>query len=250
MMRKTVTALVLVLGCLAAVALAQQDQPAPGQGGPRWGADGPRGQMMRFRRPPEGAVVLIGADQASLTDNWLRRGSDEATGWTMVDGAAEPTDKADVVSRQSFGDGWYHVEFRCPVDDQGNAVTAGNAGIGIMGRYEVQMFNSPDEEPNATNNTSFFSQTPALRNASRPAGEWQSFDIYFRAPRFDDQGNVTEQARATVLLNGVLVQNNQDFFGPTGIQYGDFPGEVASAPIVLQGNHDPVAMRNLWVLPY
>jgi len=62
-------------------------------------------------------------------------------------------------------------------------------------------------------------------------------------------GDVVSQPRATVYLNGILIQNNEEFKGPTGIQHGDFKGTEATGPIVLQGDHDPVQYRNIWVVP-
>ena len=94
-----------------------------------------------------------------------------------------------------------------------------------------------------------YSQTPPRVIASKPAGEWQTFDIFFRAPRFDANGKLVENARATVYQNGVLIHKNEEFKGPTGIQYEQYKDEAAKGPIVLQGDHDPVQFRNVWVLP-
>lgn len=216
---------VAVLGCLVAVrAQAPEHQDLP-------------------TAAPEGAQVLLGTDPAGVGRNWYRRGSKEPAGWTMAaDGTVSPTDKKDITSVAEFGDCFLHCEFRCP---EGH----GNAGVAFMGRYEVQIYNSFGQQPSKQGVASFYNQTAPTYVASKPAGEWQTFDITFRAPRFDADGKVTEPARATVIHNGYLVQDNVAFQGPTGIQYGDFKGEVATAPIVLQGNHDAVDFRNLWVVP-
>ena len=65
----------------------------------------------------------------------------------------------------------------------------------------------------------------------------------------DASGQVTEQPRITLFQNGVLAQNNESFNGPTGIQYGDFRGQPPTGPLVLQGDHDPVQFRNIWIVP-
>ena len=65
----------------------------------------------------------------------------------------------------------------------------------------------------------------------------------------DASGQVTEQPRLTLFQNGVLIQNNESFNGPTGIQYGDFRGQPKTGPLVLQGDHDPVQFRNIWIVP-
>ena len=192
---------------------------------------------------PEGATILLGTDPADVGQNWYRRGSKDPAGWTMAaDGTTSPTDKKDITSAAEFGDCFLHCEFRCP---EGH----GNAGVAFMGRYEVQIYNSFGQQPSKQGVAAFYNQVAPTYVASKPAGEWQTYDITFRAPRLDADGKVTEKARATVIHNGYLVQDDVEFQGPTGIQYGDFKGEVAVAPIVLQGNHDAVDLRNIWVVP-
>lgn len=198
--------------------------------------------------PPAGAVVLMSDKPESVGANWYKRGTKDDSGWKMVDGAATP-DKSDITSKAEFGDMFMHLEFCCPVDAAGKPVGHGNAGVGFMGRYEVQIMNSFGVKLGIQDCAGFYNQKAARYNACKPAGEWQTYDIVFRAPRFGDDGKVVEKARATVIQNGIVVMNGEDFNGPTGIQYGDFPGEVAKAPIVLQGNHDLVSFRNIWVVP-
>lgn len=192
-------------------------------------------------RAPEAAKVLIGPKGENFGDSWVTRGTTEAAKWTLQDDGGMLPDKKDITSKAEFGDCFVHVEFKVPTGH-------GNAGIAFQGRYEVQMFNSHGEKLDKTTGAAFYSQKAATFNAAKPAGEWQSYDILFRAPRFDAEGKVVEKARASVFWNGVLVQNNEEFNGPTGIQYGDFKGEVKAGPIVLQGNHDLVQYRNLWVI--
>lgn len=194
-------------------------------------------------RPPSGAIVLLGPRGERLKDNWVQRGSTEAPGWTIADDGGAAPNKRDITSKQEFGDCYLHVEFQTPT--QGS----GNAGVGLQGRYEVQIMNSHGSEPQASGAASFYSQKAPRVVASKPAGQWETYDIIFRAPRFNDDGQVTEKARATVFHNGVLVQNNEEFNGPTGIQYGEFQGEAKTGPIVLQGDHEPVKFRNIWVVP-
>jgi hypothetical protein len=85
--------------------------------------------------------------------------------------------------------------------------------------------------------------------ASKPAGKWQTYDIFFRAPRFDAKGKLVENARATVYQNGALIHQDAEFKGPTGIQYEQYKTEAAKGPIVLQGDHDAVQFRNVWIVP-
>jgi hypothetical protein len=200
-------------------------------------------------RPPKGAVVLFGGKADDLKANWYRRNSTEPADWSVGrDGAAIPR-RRDMASRQEFGDCYLHVEFRIPTDAAGKQIGGGNSGVGLQGRYEVQILGDHGRAPNAHSGAALYSQKAATGNASRKPGEWQTYDIIFRAPRFGDDGQVTEKPRATVFQNGVLVQNNAEFTGMTGIQYDQYKEMAKTGPIVLQGDHDPVHFRNLWVVP-
>lgn len=187
------------------------------------------------------AKTLIGTKGEEFAASWVKRGSTTPAGWTLEEDGGMKPDKTDITSKAEFGDCFLHVEFKVPTGH-------GNAGVAFQGRYEVQMYNSHGEPLTKETGAAFYSQKAATFNAAKPAGEWQSYDILFRAPRFDAEGKVSEKARASVFWNGVLVQNNEEFNGPTGIQYGDFKGEVKMGPIVLQGNHDLVQYKNLWVV--
>ncbi len=194
-------------------------------------------------QPPKGAVVLFGGKADEIHDNWYARRSTDPAGWTVdAKGAASPN-KRDISSKQEFGDCYLHAEFCEPLEGHGNS------GIALQGRYEVQIFNSHGEKPTKENCGAFYSQTPAKKNAAKPAGQWQTYDIFFRSPRFDAKGKVVKNARATVYLNGVLIHQDQEFKGPTGIQYEQYKGEAAKGPVILQGDHDSVQFRNVWVVP-
>ena len=167
----------------------------------------------------------------------------DSAGWTVdAEGIATPN-KHDITSKQEFGDAYIHVEFRTPVDG------GGNAGVGIQGRYEIQIFNSFGKEPESHGAGALYSQKPAMVEASKKPGEWQMYDIIFHAPKFGADGKVTEMPRATVYQNGTLVQKEAQFTGMTGIQYGQYKEMTPKGPLVLQGDHDVVQYRNVWVLP-
>ena len=157
-------------------------------------------------------------------------------------GVATPNHR-DITSKQEFDDCYLHVEFCEPMTGDGNS------GVGMEGRYEIQILNSYGQKPEAHECGAFYSQTPPKVIASKPAGQWQTFDIFFRAPRFDASGKLTEKARATVYQNGTLLHEDAEIKGPTGIQYGEFKGEVPKGPVVLQGDHGPVQFRNVWLVP-
>ena len=192
---------------------------------------------------PEGAVVLFGGKAEQLRDNWYSRRSKNPPGWTVDEKGVATPNKRDISSKQEFGDCYLHAEFCEPM------TSSGNSGVGMEGRYEVQILNSYGNQPEAHECGAFYSQTPPRVIASKPAGQWQTFDIFFRAPRFDASGKLTENARATVYHNGILIHQDAEFKGPTGIQYEQYKGEVPKGPVVLQGDHDTVQFRNVWVLP-
>jgi hypothetical protein len=194
-------------------------------------------------KPPEGAIVLFDGKPEQMRDNWYARRSAKPAGWTVDDNGVATPNHRDINSKQEFGDCYLHVEFCEPLT--GN----GNSGVGMQGRYEVQILNSYGRQPEAHQCGAFYSQTSPKVIASKPAGEWQTFDIFFRAPRFDTDGKVVEKARATVYQNGIAVHEDAEFQGPTGIQYEQYKGEAPKGPIVLQGDHDSVKFRNVWVVP-
>ncbi len=149
----------------------------------------------------------------------------------------------DISSKKEFGDCYLHVEFREPL------TSSGNSGVGMEGRYEIQILNSYGKQPESHECGGIYSEIPPKVIASKPVGEWQTYDIFFRALRFDDAGKLTEKARVTAYQNGTLIHEDQEIPGPTGIQYEQYKGEVPKGPIVLQGDHDTVQFRNVWILP-
>jgi hypothetical protein len=153
----------------------------------------------------------------------------------------EPAGGANLLTKQALGDGEYHVEF---------LVSKGsNSGVYLLGRYEVQIFDSyGKDKPGMVDTGAIYSVRPPTMNAAKPAGEWQTLDIVFRAPRFDATGKKTQSAVfASVKLNGRLIQENVEAPKPTGS--GLFEDESASGPLMLQGDHGPVAYRNMWHTP-
>jgi hypothetical protein len=198
---------------------------------------------------PAGAVLLFTGKPEQLKENWIQRYTTNPAGWTVDSAGVATPQKSDIATKQEFGDCYVHVEFRTPLDANGKLIGMGNAGIGLQGRYEIQMMSSYGRPNRANGNASMYSQKAPLVNVSKKPGEWESFDIIFRAPRFDAGGQVTEKPRATVFHNGVLVHNNEDFTGMTGIQYDQYKEMAKTGPIILQGDHDPVQYRNIWLVP-
>jgi hypothetical protein len=198
--------------------------------------------------PPADATVLFGASDLSA---WQK---DDSTGgpagWAVRDGYFEVArGTGSIRTRQGFGDVQLHVEWMAPDPPRGEGQDRGNSGVFLMGMYEVQVLDSygsrtyPDGQAGAV-----YGQYPPLVNASRPPGEWQTYDIAFRAPRFDAAGALRSPAYVTVLHNGVLVQNNVELTGPTGHhQRPPYQAHADRLPIGLQDHGHPVRFRNIWV---
>lgn len=195
---------------------------------------------------PSDAVVLFDGRDLS---QWKSRDGDRPA-WKIENGYMEVVAGAGGISTiRGFGDCQLHIEWASPAPPTGVGQNRGNSGVFLMGRYEVQVLDSygsvtyPDGQAAA-----IYGQYPPLVNASRPPGEWQSYDIVFRRPRFNERGEVIAPARITVMHNGVLVQDGVILTGPTG--HRERPPYSAHAdrlPIALQDHASPVRFRNIWV---
>jgi hypothetical protein len=199
--------------------------------------------------PPSDAIVLF--DGRDLSAWRSAAGSGEAK-WNVREGYMEVAARTgDIATKQEFGDCQLHIEWATPAEVKGTSQERGNSGVFLMERYEVQVLDSYD------NKTYFHGQAGAIYkqyapqvNACRKPGEWQTYDIIFKAPKFDEQGKVTERARITVLQNGVLIQNNVEIYGNT---WHDKPAlYIAHGPkasLKLQDHGNPVRYRNIWIRP-
>jgi len=196
--------------------------------------------------PPSDALVLFDGTDLSPWE----KPNGEAPGWKVENEYMEVTRGTGAIqTKEGFGDVQLHVEWASPNSGQGQ--NSGNSGIFLMGIYEVQVLNSngnktyPDGQA-----ASVYGQYPPLVNASRPAGQWQTYDIIFHRPRFDGSGKVTHPARVTVLHNGVLVQDNVALTGPTGHHARPpYKAHADTLPLQLQEHNEPVRYRNIWVRP-
>jgi hypothetical protein len=152
-------------------------------------------------------------------------------------------------TKQGFGDCQLHVEWATPAVVVGNSQERGNSGVFLMDTYEVQVLDSYDNKTYADGSAAaVYGQYPPLVNACRKPGEWQTYDIIFHRPRFDEAGKLLSPARLTVLHNGVLVQDNVELTGPTGHHvrppYKAHPDRL---PLSLQDHGNPVRYRDVWI---
>jgi sugar phosphate isomerase/epimerase len=171
---------------------------------------------------------------------------------TLVNGPRGQT--THLVSKPEFGDVEAHIEFMVP--------KGSNSGVYFQGRYEIQVLDSWGvEDPTYTDCGGIYQRWDDRRdppgyeghapqvNAPLPPGQWQTFDVVFRAPRFDAQGNKTANARfVRVLHNGKVVHENVEVTGPTRASL--YEDEKPLGPLMLQGDHGPVAYRNIRLVPH
>lgn len=237
----------LLLCLLAAFLAAAQDAPYVGEPGwrPLISSGSTAGWRTQVTSPmPWRAVRAVTYDSAA---NPKILGASEATGDRLFNAPAGKV--ANLVSESKFGDVELYLEFLIP---QGS-----NSGIYLQGLYEVQVFDNwgaPGPTKTSDNGAIYHRWIDAKPvggsapkvNASLPPGTWQSFHIKFRAPRFDAAGKKTQNARfLEVFHNNVLVQKNIEVEGGTR-SHMPIP-EAALNPLMLQGDHGPVAYRNIFV---
>jgi len=197
-------------------------------------------------KPPKDAVVLF---DGSNLDAWRSPAGGPAK-WKVVDGHMETAPgTGPVETKAKFGDVQLHAEWAAPSPPRGKGQDRGNSGLFLMGKFEIQVLDSYRADTYADGQAgAIYGQYPPLSNVSRPPGEWQSYDVAFRRPRFDAAGKLVEPARITLFHNGILVQNNEEPFGPTSwlkwLPYEDMGGR---GPISLQDHDHPVRYRNIWV---
>jgi len=197
--------------------------------------------------PPSDAVVLFDGKDLS---KW-QGASGQPARWTVENGAMVVAKGTGGIStKESFGDCQLHVEWASPSPPVGRDQDRGNSGVFLMSRYEIQVLDSyqnityPDGQASA-----IYGQFPPLVNASRPPGEWQTYDIVFTAPRFKD-GAVEAPATVTVFHNGLVVHNRTALIGSTVHRaLGKYEPHPATAPLMLQDHSHPVRFRNIWVRP-
>jgi hypothetical protein len=195
--------------------------------------------------PPSDAIVLFDGKDLS---KWRSSKDGSAAKWKVDGGAMEVNGTGGIQTEQGFGDCQLHVEWMAPMPKDGKGQDRGNSGVYLMGMYEIQVLDSyqattyPDGQAAA-----IYGQYPPLVNAARPPGEWQTYDIVFRAPRFEGE-KVVRPARVTVLHNGVLVQDNQELMGPTANKARPpYKAHAAKLPLSLQDHQHPVRFRNIWI---
>ncbi|MBQ9812932.1 MAG: DUF1080 domain-containing protein [Thermoguttaceae bacterium] len=193
-----------------------------------------------FPKAPSDAIVLF---DGTNVDAW------EPTQWKLVDGTIECTVGA-FKTKQKFGAFQLHLEWRSPANFEGDWGNQGNNGVSLLGAYEIQIFDSfkINNYPDGACG-SVYGQTPPLVNACTPAGNWQTYDIFFTPAKFDGDQQIASP-RVTVVQNGIMIQNNTEIYGSTNHFNLPGPNPKGKGPIVLSGHGCPVRFRNIWIRPF
>lgn len=195
--------------------------------------------------PPSDAIVLF--DGKNL-DQWADKDGKPAK-WKVADGAMTVVRGTGVIkTKQAFGDIQLHIEWRTPAKVEGEGQGRGNSGIFFAEKYELQVLDSYNNRTYSNGQAgSIYKQAIPMVNASRPPGEWQTYDAVFVMPRFNADGTLKTPGRITVFHNGVLIHHNTEIKGTT--EYIGPPKVIShgKGSIVLQDHGNPVSYRNIWV---
>jgi hypothetical protein len=197
--------------------------------------------------PPSDAIVLFDGTDLS---KWQDKKGDPPR-WKVEDGAVTVVGKTGpMITKDSFGDCQLHIEWRTPTEITGDGQKRGNSGVFLSDRYEVQVLDSYENSTYVNGQAgSIYKQHIPLVNASRKPGEWQSYDIIYMVPRFNDDGTIRTPGTITVFHNGVLIQNHAELTGLT-LNRGlpRWEAHPVKQPISLQDHSgDQVSYRNIWI---
>lgn len=198
---------------------------------------------------PSDALVLFDGNHF---DEWISAADSTAVQWHLNgDGSMTVKNQTgDIQTKRNFGSIQLHLEWRSPAEVQGEGQSRANSGVFLQGRYEVQVLDNNDNTTYVNGQVgSIYKQSVPLAMASKPSGQWNTYDIIFHAPVFNEAGEKKKSGNITVIHNGVLIQDHVEIKGTT--EYIGWPKNRAHgrAPLKLQDHRDNsrVSYRNIWV---
>lgn len=206
--------------------------------------------------PPSDAIILFDGKNA---DEWVKVKDQTPVTWIVHDGilTVNKDGSGNIETRRRFKNYQLHIEWRIPENITGSSQARGNSGVFLASTgpgddgYELQVLDSYQNETYVNGMAgSLYKQSIPLANAARKPGEWQTYDVAWTAPTFNDDGSLKTPAYATVFWNGVLVDNHFELKGQTLYIGKPFYKKYDTAPIKLQAHGDksePISFRNIWV---
>jgi hypothetical protein len=233
----------LAVGAMAATqtrAGAQDVKPPSGPASANHSAD-LRGGGTLGAKPPANAIVLFDGKDLS---SWVSKDGKSPADWPVVDGIVT-VGTGDIRTEKSFGDFKLHLEFNVPYMPKATGQGRGNSGVYLQGRYELQVLDSYGLTPQDNDCGAIYKQIIPAVNACKPPLQWQTYDVTFRAPRFEGD-KVVKKARVTVVQNGLAIIDDKEISVTAG---GIDNKEAKIGPLLLQDHHNAVQFRNIWIEP-
>lgn len=198
---------------------------------------------------PSDAIVLF--DGTNL-EHWVSaKDTTSSAPWKIVDNnyLEVVPGSGDIRTKMKFGDAQLHLEFSAPDKVESESQGRGNSGVFLQNRYELQILDNYQNRTYRNGQVgSIYKDHAPLVNPMRSPEEWNTYDVIYRAPRFKEDGRLDSPAEITVLLNGVLVQNDVAISGNTYyIGLHDYPEAHGDDVIKLQDHGNKTQFRNIWI---
>ena len=203
------------------------------------------------KQPPSDSIVLFDGKDLSKWNTRQRDGKVTEATWKVENGYCEMVPRTgSLMTKEAFGDCQLHLEWMTPTGTDPSRVgqMRGNSGVILMGRYEVQVLSSYDNITYADGAAGgIYGLYPPLVNPCRPEGEWNAYDIVFKAPSFKD-GTLIKPAFLTLFFNDVLAHDHVELLGSTDtLPIAKYEPHAVEEPFLLQGHAGPVRYRNVWI---
>jgi hypothetical protein len=195
-------------------------------------------------KPPSDAIILFDGKDLSKWESESRDSQKAPAEWKVQNGELIIVpEKGNIQTKEYFGDCQLHIEFKLPLSSK----EYGNSGVFLQSRYEIQIIDADYHTYVNGMNGSIYKQQAPLANPYTKNGEWQIYDIYWKAPVFNGNDELLSPAMITVVLNGIVIQNNYALTGHT--PYTGLPRYTAHGrlPLLLQNHGAEVAFRNIWI---
>jgi hypothetical protein len=209
------------------------------------------GQPLPTPAAPSDAVVLFDGKDLSKWNGSGRGGVVTEPRWKVENGYVEVVPgTGSLVTKESFGDIQLHLEWTMPTGEDASHVgqNRGNSGIILMGRYEIQVLSSYDNPTYPDGGAGgIYGLYPPMVNPCLPEGQWNSYDIVFEAPVFE-QETVVKRAAVTMFFNGVLIHHRVELLGSTAtLPIAKYAPHAPELPFTLQDHAEPTRFRNIWI---